>query len=104
RGQQTFGRAFYVGPRFSITAAKCEEWIAVRPGHEAAIALAMLNVIASENLADPDIIDTGAIRELTVAYDAETVSQQSGISANKIRKISRAFAAAAGAVALAGAD
>ena len=35
RGALTIGRAIYVGPRLSMTASKCDEWIATAPGREA---------------------------------------------------------------------
>ena len=45
RGTLTIGRATYVGPRLSMTASKCDEWIATAPGAEAEIAWSVLNVL-----------------------------------------------------------
>ncbi len=41
-----------VDPRFSNTASKADQWIALRPGTDAAMMLGMANVILSKNLHD----------------------------------------------------
>ena len=41
-----------IGPIFNATAAKADEWIPIRPGTDAALALGMINVILSEGLCD----------------------------------------------------
>lgn len=40
------GRFVYVGPRLSLTGLNADEWIPVRPGSEAALALGMASVVA----------------------------------------------------------
>lgn len=49
-------RVIAVDPRFSRTAAKADEWIAPRPGTDAALMLAMLNVIIEQELYDSDFV------------------------------------------------
>ncbi len=51
--KSTMGLAYYVGPRMSLTAAKCDQWFPCRPGFEAAVALAMLRVIVDQGLGHP---------------------------------------------------
>lgn len=41
-----------IDPRFSNTAAKADQWVALRPGTDAALQLGMMNVILSKNLQD----------------------------------------------------
>ncbi|MBI4466244.1 MAG: molybdopterin-dependent oxidoreductase [Acidobacteria bacterium] len=41
-----------VEPRFSLTAARADEWVAVRPGTEAALALGLAYVLITEGLYD----------------------------------------------------
>ena len=41
-----------VEPRFSVTAARADEWVAVRPGTEAALALGIAYVLITEGLYD----------------------------------------------------
>ena len=45
RGALTIGRATYVGPRLSMTASKCDDWIATAPGAQADVAWSVLNVL-----------------------------------------------------------
>ncbi len=45
-------RTVYIDPRFTPTAAKSDEWIPIRPGTDAALALGMINIILSEGLSD----------------------------------------------------
>ena len=41
-----------ISPIFTPTAAKADEWIPIRPGTDAALALGMINIIMSEGLCD----------------------------------------------------
>lgn len=45
-----------VEPRFSVTAARADEWVAVRPGTEAALALGIAYVLITEGLYDARFI------------------------------------------------
>ncbi len=42
------GRLVYVGPRLSLTGQNADEWVPIRPGSEAAVALGMASVIAAD--------------------------------------------------------
>jgi anaerobic selenocysteine-containing dehydrogenase len=55
-------RMVAVDPRFHETAAKADEWVAVNPGTDTALALGMLNLIIKENLHDESFLleHTGA--------------------------------------------
>ena len=58
RGAQTGGRTKFVQvePRFSVTAARADEWVAARPGTEAALALGIAYVLIAERLYDPEFV------------------------------------------------
>ena len=43
-------------PRFSIVADKADEWFAIKPGTDVAVALAMCHVMIRDNLADLDFV------------------------------------------------
>ena len=47
-----------VDPRRSETTKRCKLWLPIRPGTDAALALAMIHVIIHEQLYDPDFIAT----------------------------------------------
>ena len=103
--KDALGLAYYVGPRMSLTAAKCDQYFPCRPGFEAAVALAMLHVIVGQGLAHPGAgIDPAILRQFTAGYDPAAVGAKSGVSAKVIERMARDFAQADGALALAGTD
>jgi anaerobic selenocysteine-containing dehydrogenase/Fe-S-cluster-containing dehydrogenase component len=99
------GLAYYVGPRMSLTAAKCDHYFTCRPRLEAAVALAMLRVIVDKGLAHPAAgIDADSLRKFAAAYDPAAVAAKAGINAKAIERMADDFARADGALALAGTD
>lgn len=54
----------HVDPRFSITAAKADEWLPIRPGTDGALALGIAHVLVSEKLCDQAFLD-----ERTLGFD-----------------------------------
>lgn len=87
--------------RLSNTAALSDEWFCVRPGTDGLIALAMANVICSEQLWDKEWFDTWSnypaddYAEHVRQYTPEHAEQESGVPAEAIRRVAREFAAAA---------
>lgn len=85
-------------PRLSNSAGYSHEWHAPYPGTDAAIALAMANVIMNEDLYDADFVRdwTNVTAEQLIAhlepFTPEFAEQESGISATDIRRIAREFA------------
>lgn len=53
-----------ISPRFSLTAAKADEWVAIKPGTEAALALGIAYVLITEGLYDADFVN-----ERTFGFD-----------------------------------
>jgi thiosulfate reductase / polysulfide reductase chain A len=87
-------------PRFTKTAAKASEWLAIKPGTDLAFHLALLNVIVSEHLYNATFVSTytegfdqlaGSITQYTPEWAAGITE----IPADTIRRIAREFAAAA---------
>jgi molybdopterin-containing oxidoreductase family iron-sulfur binding subunit len=89
------GRFVFVGPRLSLTGQNADEWVPIRPGHEAVVALAMAHVIADGNWAA-----AGPYGPVLEAYDPESVAAAAGISANDIEDLARRFRNEGPAVAL----
>jgi anaerobic selenocysteine-containing dehydrogenase len=58
-----------IDTRFSITAAKADEWIPIRPGTDGALALGLANVIIADELFDSDFV-----RKHTFGFDEWTDS------------------------------
>jgi Fe-S-cluster-containing dehydrogenase component len=95
-GDGDVAKFVYVGPRRDLTGLNADEWLAVRPGTEAALALAIANAVAAGAGAPADI--TAALAKFTPAAAAE----ETGIPANVIERIAREFAAAKPSLAVAG--
>ena len=62
--QRDGAKVIAIDPYRSLTAEKCDEHLALLPGTDAALALAMMHVIISENLVDRDYID-----RYTIGYE-----------------------------------
>jgi len=95
------GLSYYVGPRESLSAAKCDRWLSCRPATERAVALAMLRVVAQGNLVRGNLIDRQELLRLTARFDSATAARLSGLDEQTIVRIAHDFAQADGAVALA---
>ncbi len=97
-----------INPRYSVTAAKSDEWIPIQPGTDAALALAMANVIISENLYDTDFVDrwtTGfdSYKKMVLSeYSPEAASKITGVRSETIQRIAREFARPRPGIALRG--
>jgi anaerobic selenocysteine-containing dehydrogenase len=98
------GRVVLVDPRRTETAALADEHHFVRPGGDAQLVLALLQVIFAEGLARPgriaaysDGIDE--LRSIAARFTPERVAGSTGIAPDTIRALARSFAAAKRAVA-----
>ncbi len=87
-------------PRFSIVADKADEWYAIRPGTDIAVALSMCNVLIEENLYDAGFIAKyvegfEAFAKEVKAYTPEWAEKICDVPAKDIRRITREYAAKA---------
>ena len=93
------GRLVVVDPRRSRTAEAATEWVPIRPGADAYLLMAMVQVIVSEGRAD-----LGTCADLVTGFDEvvaaaapftpEHVAHATGIAAEDIRRLARDLAAA----------
>jgi anaerobic selenocysteine-containing dehydrogenase len=97
-----------VETRGSLSASKADEWVAVAPGTEAALALGLAQVIVSEGRYDRTFVSQythgfdGFRRLLRRSYTPEEVAAITGVEKEKIVGLAREFAATKPAVALSG--
>jgi len=97
-----------IDPRYSVTAAKSDEWIPIRPGTDAALAMAIANVIIREELYDRTFVNqwtTGFDSYSKLAlnqYPPAAVSAITGIAPEVIERIAREFALTKPAIAIRG--
>jgi anaerobic selenocysteine-containing dehydrogenase len=100
----TRAKIIQVESRFSVTAAKADEWIPIEPGTEGALALSMAHVIVEEGLYDRDFIENhtfgfedwsdedgeehiGFKTLILRSYSPRTVAAVAGISTETIRRV-----------------
>jgi anaerobic selenocysteine-containing dehydrogenase/Fe-S-cluster-containing dehydrogenase component len=100
-GGTTMGRAAYVGPRFGLTAANCDEWLACSPGTEALVALGVLHALVQAGEVRTGV-DVDGLKRFVGGYDPAVVAERTGVPAAKIHRMAEWFARGDGAVALAG--
>jgi anaerobic selenocysteine-containing dehydrogenase len=86
-----------IDPYRSLTAEKCDEHLAVLPGTDGALALAMMNVIIKENLVDHDYVERHTfgfdlLRERVMEYPPSRVAAITGLSEETIVRLAREYA------------
>ncbi|MEW6066934.1 MAG: molybdopterin-dependent oxidoreductase [Nitrospirota bacterium] len=86
-----------IDPRCSETAKKCALWLPIRPGTDAALALAMIHVIINENLYDKEFVEkwtTGfdMLREHVASFTPQWAETITWVKAADIQKAARMYA------------
>ncbi len=97
--QQRGGKVVVMDPRHTETAKLADWHLSIRPGADAAVLFAMINILFEEDLVDLKHIGEYAtnldrLRELAQPFSAKTASKVSGIAVEDIYKLTREFAAA----------
>ncbi|MBI4287503.1 MAG: molybdopterin-dependent oxidoreductase [Chloroflexi bacterium] len=95
QGARPRGTLVQIEPRFSLTAANADEWLAVRPGTEGFLALSLAQVIISEGLGDSRAASTlteGQGERVLADFRPENAATLTGVPAGKIRDLARKFA------------
>ena len=87
----------YAAPRMDLTGLNADQWLPVKPGSEAALALAMANVLLSERGGQP-----AGLAAAVAAYTPATAAEETGVPAATIERLAREFAAARPSLAVAG--
>ena len=95
------GHLVAVEPRLSLTGANADEWVAIRPGTEAVLALGMARVILSEGLGQGPG-DRGQLLDPVSAYTPQAVEQQTEVPAATVERLARMFASQSPSLAVAG--
>ena len=97
-----------IHPRYSVTAAKSDEWIPIHPGTDAALAMAIANVIIAEDLYDKNFVHHWTAgfdlykKWVLGHYSPRAVSEITGIPYETIHRIAMEFAQVKPAIALRG--
>jgi anaerobic selenocysteine-containing dehydrogenase len=108
-----------VEPRLSNTAAKADQWVAIHPGTEAALALGMAHVIIQESLYHKEFVENNSFgfsgwtdskgqshmgfKDLVLeSYGPDKVARITGIKTDEIVSLARGFARASRPLAVGG--
>ncbi len=89
-------RVLAIDPVRTRTAEQCDEWLAIRPGTDAALALAMMHVVFDEGRQDQDYLERytlgwEALRERAREWTPERAAAITGLSAQRIRALGSEF-------------
>jgi anaerobic selenocysteine-containing dehydrogenase len=95
------GRLVVVDPRRTETARIADEHVFIRPGTDAWVLLAMLQVMFADGLAQEPTYAAGsaAVRDAVAAFTPEAAALVSGVPAETIRRLTHEFAQAETGVA-----
>ncbi|MBL8960464.1 MAG: molybdopterin-dependent oxidoreductase [Gemmatimonadetes bacterium] len=85
-----------IDPIRTRTAEQCDEWLPIRPGTDAALALAMMHVMFAEGLEDRDYMERytlggDALRERAAVWTPERAATITGLPATRIRELGRQY-------------
>ena len=97
------GRTVVIDPRRTGTAEAADEWLAIIPGTDAALLLAVVHVLDAEDLIDLRHLDgrvrgVDEVRAAALDFPPEAVAEWCGIPAERIRDLARQLAGAERAV------
>lgn len=88
------GKMVFFGPRLSLTGQNADEWIPIRPGSEAGVALAMASRIASRSSA------AGPYDAQLRGFDVAAAASSAGITTEDIDRLADEFTSAGASVAV----
>ncbi|MFI5310724.1 MAG: molybdopterin-dependent oxidoreductase [Gemmatimonadales bacterium] len=89
-------RVIAIDPIRTRTAEQCDEWLGIRPGTDAALALAMMHVLFAEGLQDDDYLarftlGADALRERVREYAPSRVAGITGLAEDAIVSLARRY-------------
>ncbi len=96
RARENGARVVCIDPIRTRTADQCDEWLPIRPGTDAALALSMMHVIFAEGLQDDDYLarftlGADALRARAEQYPPDSVAILTGIPEERIVALARAY-------------
>jgi anaerobic selenocysteine-containing dehydrogenase len=88
------GKVIVVDPVRTATAARADEWLPITPGTDAALLLAVVHTLFAENLVrlgdvEPHVDGVDRMREVAAEWSPERVAPVTGITADRIRTLTR---------------
>jgi len=96
KARENGARVIAIDPLRTRTADQCDEWLGIRPGTDAALALAMMHVLFAEGLQDDDFLErftlgADALRERVKEYPPARVAPITGLTEEAIVSLGRRY-------------
>ena len=96
KAKERGARIICIDPIQTRTALQCDEWIPIRPGADAALALGMMHVIFARGLEDRDYLERytlghEAMRERAAEWNPARTAQVTGLSEETIVSLGERF-------------
>ena len=96
KARENGARIIAIDPIRTRTADQCDEWMGIRPGTDAALALGMMHVIFAEALQDDDYLarhtlGAAELRERAREYPPSRVASITGLAEARIRELALAY-------------
>jgi len=96
KARERGARVIAIDPIRTRTAAQCDEWLPIRPGTDAALALAMMHVLFAEGLEDRDYVarytlGEAELRERVREWTPERAAAITGLEAGRIVELARRY-------------
>jgi anaerobic selenocysteine-containing dehydrogenase len=97
QAKRTGAKLWCIDPRRSETADKCHRHLALRPGTDGALALALIHELATKGGLDDDYVAQhvegfDALRERALAWPVERAAEVCGVDAAAIRELAHDYA------------
>jgi anaerobic selenocysteine-containing dehydrogenase len=97
QAKRTGAKLWCIDPRRSETADKCHRHLALRPGTDGALALALIHELATKGGLDDDYVAQhvegfDALRERALAWPVERAAEVCGVAAAAIRELAHDYA------------
>ncbi len=95
--EQRGAKLIFIDPRYCEGAQKADLFLQIRPGTDAALALAMINVIIEEDLYDHEFVEEWCygfdqLKERAAEWSPERAEEITWVPADKIRQAARMYA------------
>jgi anaerobic selenocysteine-containing dehydrogenase len=96
RAQEKGARVIAIDPIKTRTAAQCDEWIAIRPGTDAALALGIMHILFDQGLEDRDYLTQYTLgeqhlRDRVREYPPERVAAITGMTREAVVRLAEEY-------------
>ncbi|MCH8076040.1 MAG: 4Fe-4S dicluster domain-containing protein [SAR324 cluster bacterium] len=96
------GKFVHVGPHLSLTGSNADQWVNVKPGSEAIVALALAKGVLQRRQGGVPAADRTRLAEYLKPYTFARAAKDSGADAGALEKLAQEFSAASPGLAIAG--